>query len=361
MKRLTFLPILLVFAACASTRPAIPQAWLSVPEAPRMRSLSFDQGGKVVHTPAAPPRRTSDGPVTLTGEFTGPRLMNGPKPLAGPYPAIDSFSYSQFRGEVAFSAKREKDFDIGLVSSDGSPIKWVPNDPADEVSVQWAPKGSRISYVVRAFGGDIVRTVHIPTSAEWGNPFENGTVHAVAWEPSAEGYAVAYSTPEASDRIEVMKYDGADRRMIVPPVVRLDVSVEPFAPGAVILRRNDLRYDEKLPLVVWRAADFAWSDARAALMNGARVAMVITNREPSAELWQAAQATPWIDAGRSFLVGAECTCPATQIAGDPALAPGELRRSRNVVRVAPAVVQSVAAGFIADQLKRTSATNGSSR
>jgi hypothetical protein len=287
--------------------------------------------------------------------------MNGTKVLAGPWLAIDSFSYSPSRGEVAFSARRATDFDVGLVSSDGSPIKWVPNDPADEVSVQWAPRGSRVSYVVRSFGGDVVRTVHIITSAQWGVPFENGTVHAVAWEPSGERYAVAYSTPDASDRVEVMKYDGAERKMEVPPAVRLDVSVEPFAPGAVILRRNDLVYEEKLPLVVWRASEFAWSDARAALMSSARVAMVITNRAPSSELWRAASATPWIDANRAFFVGGTCTCPATQIAGDAARSATSFRRAGKVVSVAPAVVQSFAAGFIADQLKRTSATNGSSR
>jgi len=96
-------------------------------------------------------------------------------------------------------------------------------------------------------------------------------------------------------------------------------------------------------------------------MNASRVAMVVTKRDVSDELWRVAAATPWIDAKRAFLVADKCTCPATQISGDATLASGAFRRSGNVVTVAPAVVQSFAAGFIADQLKRTSATNGSSR
>ncbi len=326
-----------------------------------MRSLQFDPEGKLVHSPAKAPRKTVDGPVSLADEFVGPKLVNGTKTLTDSFVAIDSFGYSKSRGEVAFSAKREQDFDIGLVSSDGSPIKWVPNDPADEVAVQWSPPGNRISYIVRSFGGDVVRSVQIPTGGQDMVPFENATIHALAWEPSGERYAVAYSTPDASDRVEILKYSGEDRTTAIPPAVRLDVSVEPFAPGAVILRPNDLRYDEKLPLVVWSASDFQWSDARAALMKNARVAVVIATREPSDELWRNARATPWIDAKRAFVVGARCTCDATLILTDPALAPAQFRRAGKVLTVAPAVVQSFAAGFIADQLKRTSATHGSSR
>jgi hypothetical protein len=358
---LSFFSLLIAFSGCVSAPETIPNAWRSVPEAPRMRSLQIDLEGKLTHSPVKPPRKTVDGPVSLADEFVGPKVVNGPKALTEPFLAIESFAYSEKRGEVAFSAKREKDFDIGLVSSDGSPIKWVPNDPADEIGVQWAPRGSRISFILRAFGGDVVRVVRILTGTEASVPFENATVHALAWDAAGERYAVSYSTPDASDRVEILNYSGEDRKTAVPPAVQLDVSLEPFAPGAVILRPNDIRYDEKLPLVVWSAPDFQWSDARAALMNAARVAMVISTREPSDELWRAANATPWIDTKRAFVVGARCTCDATVIVTDPAMSPAHYRRADRIVTVAPAVVQSFAAGFIADQLKRTLATNGSSR
>jgi hypothetical protein len=357
-KLLLFFPLLVAFGSCRQGEFSIPEAWLKVPEAMRMRSLVLDEQGKVAHQPQPPPRPVSDGPVHLSGG----RLMNGEKALTDAFLAVDSFDYSEARGEVVFSAKREGGFDIGLVSSDGSPINWAPADPADEVDVQWAPRGNKVSYVLRASGGDIVRTLHIPTSATLQVPFENATIHALAWDPAAERYAAGYSTPDASDRVEVLKYNGTERRMVLPPAVRLDVEVEPFAPGAILLRPRDLRYQEKLPVVVWRASDFGWSDARAALMQEARVAVIVTTRAPSVELWSRVESTQWMERKRTFLVGADGGGEhLVRITGEQSVPAGRYRRSGNVVAVPPAVVQSFAAGFIAEQLKRTSPTNGSSR
>jgi hypothetical protein len=286
--------------------------------------------------------------------------MNGEKQLTDPFRAVDSLDFSEERGEVAFSVKRRDDFEIGLVSSDGSPISWVPNDPADEVDVQWAPRGNKINYVIHAKSGDIIRTLHIPTSFEEAVAFPNATVYSVGWDPPAERYAVAYSTPDASDRVEVMKYDGTSRRVAVSPSMTLDAEVEPFADGAVMLRPGDLRYEEKLPVVVWLADDYGWNDARGALMKNARVAMVVTKRAPDDALWKAVDATPWMDGGRVYVVGGSGS-RGTSITGDAAIPGGRYRQAGNVVAVAPAVVQSFSAGFIADQLKRNPLTNGSSR
>lgn len=358
LKPMLVFPLLVAAGSCRTSEFAIPDAWLSVPEATRIRSLVLDENGKVSHQPQPAPRALPDGPIHLSGG----RLMNGQKPLTEAFLAIDSFDYSESRGEVVFSAKRDAGFDVGLVSSDGSAVNWVPADPADELDVQWAPRGNKISYILRANGGDIVRTLHIPTSATLQVPFENATIEALAWNPAAERYAVAYSTAEASDRVDVLKYSGAERRTVIPPAARLDVEVAPFAPGAILLRPNDLRYGEQLPLVVWSASGFGWSDARAALMQNARVAVVVTTRVPSAALWSRVDATPWIDAKRTFVVGADAgRGSAVQISGEQSVPAGRYRRGRNLVTVSPAVVQSFAAGFIADQLKRTSPTNVSSR
>jgi hypothetical protein len=117
--------------------------------------------------------------------------------------------------------------------------------------------------------------------------------------------------------------------------------------------------------VVWRADRFEWSDARAALLQNARVAILVTTREPSGELWKIVRETPWLDATRVFVVGwSGALAPpqwATSIVPDASVPAGRYRRSGNVVAVPPAAIQSFAAGFIADQWKRTSATNGSSR
>lgn len=349
-KTLFLLPLLM---SCASASQPIPEAWLSVPQAPRIRSLTLASDGKVTYPAVLAPRREAIRAIDNM-------LVHGEKVLTERFAAIDSFDLSEERGEIVFSAKRDRAFDVGLVSSDGSAVNWVPADPADEVGVQWAPRGNKISFVIRASGGDVVRTVHVPTAAALSVPFPLATIHAVAWEPAAERYAVAYSTPDASDRVEVLKYDGEERRMAVPPAVTLDVETEPFA-GGLLLRPRDIRYDEKLPLVVW-VGDTRWNDARAELMRNARVAVLVTKTGDVTEL------APWMDGERVFVVSPHPGPLRTSrgegtvvIAGDESIPTGRYRLDGNLVRVGPAVIQSFAAGFIAEKLKRTTPTNGSSR
>lgn len=363
MRWLTLLSILL--AGCASTSELIPPEWMSVPEAARIRAVQLDAEGKV--TTALRPLRASDVRVE------GNALVRGDKKLTDAFAAIESFDVSESRGEVAFSAKRAGNFDIGLVSTDGSPVNWVPVESVDEVGVQWAPRGNKISYVVRSKGGDFVRTVHIPTSAQLAVDFPAARIHTLGWDPAGDRFAVAYSTPDASDRVEVMAYRGAARRLAIPPAAQLKVEVATFAQEAVSLRPRDIGYGEKLPLVIWIDDEpFAWSDARAELMRNARVACIVTRRPPGDEIWSAVSQTPWIDRARTFVVSGgqvwkfnpQVEFPDLTpiiIRADAAVPAGRYRRDGAVVAVAPAVVQSFASRFIADQLKGTRPPNGSSQ
>lgn len=359
--------ILLLLTGCASATKTIPSAWMTVPEATRIQAVTLAADGTVTPAAAAVPARRVDGAIRVAAAEFGEKIMNADKPLTEPLRAIDSLDWSEPRGEVAFSAKRERDFDIGLVSTEGGEVHWMPNDPADEVLVEWAPRGNKISYVIRAASGDVVRTLHIPTSYQFGIPFENGNIHAVAWDPQAEHYAVAWSTPDASDRVDVLEYDGGRRRTAIAPAVALDVEVAPFAPGALVLRPRDVRYDEKLPLVVWVDDAFSWSDARTALLKHARAAVVITKNLPDAGLWTAVAQTKWLDPARTYIVTPTPLSPQPSalspqiVTADPAVPPGRYLSQHRIVTVAPAVLQSFAAGFIADQLERTAPTHGSSR
>jgi len=95
------------------------------------------------------------------------------------------------------------------------------------------------------------------------------------------------------------------------------------------------------------------------------VAMVVTKDAGADPVWKAIEATPWIDRTRTYVVSMErrplTAAAPLHIVSDPTLTSNQYRRAGNVVSVAPAVIQSFAAGFIADQLKRTSPPNGSSR
>ncbi|HEX3070576.1 MAG TPA: hypothetical protein VHX14_18555, partial [Thermoanaerobaculia bacterium] len=132
---------LLLLSGCASSSIPIPAAWQTVPQA----ALVGDYCAHV--TCAAKPQTTI--------HVSENRIVNGTKGLTPPFSAIDSFDVSLDRKEVVFSARRKDNFDIGLVSIDGSDIHWVPQDPVDETDVQWAPRGNKVSFILHTLTGSI--------------------------------------------------------------------------------------------------------------------------------------------------------------------------------------------------------------
>lgn len=289
------------------------------------------------------------------------RILNGEKALTPEFLAIDSYDVSLDRKEIVFSAKRKDNFDVGLVSLDGSEIHWIPEDPADEINAQWAPRGNKVSYILHNATGSIVRTVHIPTATQLAVDFPQTQVDALAWEPQAERFAVVVESPDASQRLVSMTYAGEKRQEVLPPSAHLDVAIEPIG-GILVMRPGAMRYNERLPLVVWIDRNpFAWSDARAALMRNARVAIAIAPAV-TANFWSEIAKVAWIDSSRTFIVGDAATGQpgnsATLITPDPTIPPHRYIRHGNTVSVSPAVVQSFAAALIADDLKGTTPPHG---
>ncbi len=338
---------LLILVGCASAARPVPQAWESVPAAARIERYceAFNCAAKPQSTVRIADNRLYRGTVALTPQFE----------------AIDSFDVSLERKEVVFSARRKDNFDVGLVSLDGSEIHWIPNDPADEVGAQWAPRGNKVSFIVRTLTGSLVRTVHVPTATPLSIDFPVTQVDALAWEPQAEQFAVVIESPEDSQSLVSMTYAGEKRRVLVPPSAHLDVSLEPIG-GVLVMRPGSVHYNERLPLVVWLdPSPFAWNDARAALLRSARVAIAIAPAT-SADFWSEIAKVAWIDAGRVYIVGSDSGVlprgEAVVIRADPKLPPHRYARAGNHVTAGLAVVQSFAAAFIADDLKGTPPPNG---
>ncbi len=276
------------------------------------------------------------------------RLAVNGKTLTPEFKALDSFDVSTERREIVFSAKREASFDVGLVSLDGSDIHWVPEDPADEVDAQWAPRGHKISFIIRRTGGDLVRTVHVPTSMALTADFPYALVKSLAWDTAGERYSVILTSPDASERVESLKYDGGGRQTVIAPDAKLDLDIQPVA-GGLMLRPALLRYNEKLPLVVWVSDEpREWNDARGALMKNRRVAMMVVKDVPS-ELPKEA----WIDEHSLFVVCGPASAGHDRLKPvHPLITSGERYRVKgNLIEVPAAVVESFAAGWIAQQLK----------
>jgi hypothetical protein len=333
----------LFLAGCASVSMPIPNAWETVPAATHQGDycLFFD----CAISPPPPNIRVS-----------GNQLFNGSKALTPAFVAIDSYDVSLARKEIVFSAKRKNSFDIGLVSMDGSDIHWIPEDPADETNVRWAPRGNKVSYVLHTRTGSMVRTVHIPTGTPLSVDFPDSEIDSLIWEPKAERFALVLESPDVSGRLVSMTYAGEKREEVIHPSDRLDVAIEPIG-GILVLRPNAMRYNEKLPLVAWfDDKQFAWSDARAALMRNARVAIAIAPKF-SDDFGREIRNVPWLDTRRTYSVGGSFI-GSTTIAGDAAIPLHRYRRRGNTIFVRPAVVQSFAAAYIADDLKGTPPPNG---
>jgi hypothetical protein len=319
------------------------------------RQLEHSAGitGPVAPAPAAFPVPDD---LRVVRDAGGARLFRGDKPLTPAYAEIESFDVSGERGEVVFSARRDSNFDIGLVSTDGSQVNWIPEDPADEISPKWASRGHKAAFIVRHSRGDLIRTVHIPTAVQLLVSFPSARIGDFVWDRAAEKLAVAWETAESAPRVEVMRYGGEERRTAIAPAVVLPVSSAPFG-GGLMLSPTPIGYDERIPLVMWLAPGERnlWDDARAALMQSSRVAVLIVESAPDAALMEAIRGTRWIDTSRLYLVSPAVAAPAldgvTIIAADAALPAAKYSREGSLIRVHPAVIKSFAARLIADQLK----------
>ncbi len=288
----------------------------------------------------------------------GGRIFAGDKALTPQFAAIQSFDVSLERKEVVFSAKRKDNFDIGLVALEGSDVHWVPEDHADETDVQWAPRGNKVSFVVHNAGGELIRSVHIPTASQLSADFPYSIVRQLAWDPAAERYSIVVETPDSSPRAETLRYNGEERKVVSAPAIKLDMALEPFE-GGVMLRPSAMRYNERIPLVVWiDARPYAWNDVRASLLRERRIGGIVISRIPDPAFWNAVRSIPWVDPSQIFLVGAAGDGAVRGIAGDASVAPGRYLQQGNTVLVAPAGVQSFAARYIADLLKGTTPPNG---
>lgn len=334
--------LFLLLTSCASTLLPIPSTW------------------------SIPPTKTIDAPSKANHadvRIAGGKLVRGEKELTPELGSIEWYDVSAERKEVIFAAKKKgrSDADIGLVSIDGSEIHWIFEEPADERMPQWASRGNKIAFIIDTPSGDLVRTVHIPTAATINLPFRGSRIRSLAWTPEGDRLSLVLAGVKESEHVESMKYDGQERRVDVAPAERLDVDEEPFA-GGVLLRPSVMRYGDRYPLVVWLGDPAGWNDARGALLREGGIACAIVRTPPDAAFWEAVAELKNIDPSRVWVVGAAGDrAGVTYITPSPDLPAGRYRTAGHVLYAPPAVVQSVAVGFIADQLKRTGARNGSHR
>lgn len=296
--------------------------------------LEASAGGEVVAARFLP---GTDDAVAVVQGADGQSLVRlaagkAPRQLAGPFAAIDSFDLDPDGLEAVLAAVVEGGHsDVGLVSTEGSPVRWIAPQPGDDHSVSWAPRGNKITYVIDSIGGDVLRTVHIPTGFQLAVPFPGATTGALAWHPAAERFAVTVDSVEAAPRIDWVRYGGEGEETLVAPEARIegDLDVLGGVPGGVVVPPTGLRYNERRPAVVWLLPDGpAWNGGVATVQNLGGGSVVVPSRLVSGResaLAASVRSLVWVDPARIALVSeGDATSVAAAFGGAVTVFPGSL-------------------------------------
>ena len=232
--------------------------------------------------------------------------------------------------ELAISFENEGSLDIAIVNAEEPVMNLVPNDPADEVVPRWSPIGYKLSYIVRNDGGDIIRTVHVPTAAMVFVDFPDSAVLGYSWYPDGERLLVAVSSLLESDHVVETNYAGTTKAVVVPPRQKFIRRIErlPGTPaGSALVMPEGLRYGAEYPLVVWAAANRSggagFNPDIVPFLSRGDIGLLVINGTPadlSPEAWSAIAETRWVDDDRIWIVG------------DSELDPGAPESIRRVLR-----------------------------
>lgn len=239
--------------------------------------------------------------------------------LADDFRAVRELAFDRDGKELVVSAiPREAGstgrWDIALVNAEAPVMNWVPADMNDEVAPLFSPFGYKISYIVRSTGGDVIRTVHVPTAAMVLATFGSAKIHDYAWMPDGERLIVALSSPLVSDHLVEINYAGVGLRELIGPEIRIEREADrlPGAPaGSILLSPESLAYGERHPLVIWTTGpdrDLAFDPRLVPLLDRGDIGVLliegsVESIEPA--LWDALPELGWVDQNEIWLVAEE--------------------------------------------------------
>ncbi len=237
---------------------------------------------------------------TVEGERIVRITEAGENDVTPVFPSIESMDVAPRGDEIVFSARRENGFDVAIASPDGKTVNWVAPDRADEVGVTWAPRGNKVSFLMRGADSTLVRSVHVPTAFQLTFDTPAMRVRAIAWEPRAERFAMGLDGPAASPHIDWIEYAGTNRESLVAPrhVLKREPEGVAFGSGsALLLPPATIRYGERQPLFV-RLTDepLSWSSELLDLESlGGAILLVRATSWGAAPLAALQNELKWVD------------------------------------------------------------------
>ena len=220
---------------------------------------------------------------------------------------VDSWDLEPREGQLVFSAvRRDGAMDVGLASTEGGAMRWLPSEPGNEYAVTWAPRGNKVTWMIDSPAGVVMRSVHIPTAYQLAVPLGFISVESVAWEPEAERVFVAHSSPLESTSILSVRYGGEERATFLPPASRISRESDslPGLEGALLLMPAGVRYGHSYPVVIVEGDGSRWSPelARVALDPSVGVVWLPAGGEEArARVREALRDVGWVDPSRISL------------------------------------------------------------
>jgi hypothetical protein len=237
---------------------------------------------------------------------------DGGEVLLGNFEDTPAFDLDRDEEELAISVRREGSRSIAIANARKERMNWVPADPGDEVMPRWAPRGYKVSYVIRHASGDLLRTVHVPTSAMTLVDFPHASVRALDWFHDGDRLVVSVSSILESDHLLEVHYEQGVRRELFEPEYRFERELDRISgtpPGTMMVLPRRVAYDGRHPLVIWTrpgsSSGMPFDSVLVPLLQRDDLALLLANGgggELDRSFWDELARTEWIDPSMVWLV-----------------------------------------------------------
>jgi TolB protein len=142
----------------------------------------------------------AETPVPLPSSTLEPTISLTPTPLGG-------------GGLIAFHSDRSGNNDIYVMEVDGSDVRQLTNETADDRAPSWSPDGGSIAYKSNIDGDYEIYILDLLTGYRWQVTNNDCNDHSPVWSPDGRQF-VFYSECDGNREIYVIDADGENRTQL---------------------------------------------------------------------------------------------------------------------------------------------------